>query len=505
MTELGKPGVAAVKWSVISTAARFGLQLFAQIILARTLGPEIFGLFAIGMVLLTFAGFISGFGFSWSLLQRDTLTDEDVRFAWTWQLLVGAVASLLLYLSAPWFAAYFREARAQQVIEWLSIACVLTAAASPATYLLQRDLNFRAIGVVQVASYALGYILVGVPMAYSGYGVKALVAAWLVQCVGQFVLSYAYKPHPIRPLFWYEGARLAASTGRSVFFTNVVNWTLNNIDRILIGRMLNAQFLGLYNLAYNLATMPNVLLLGSLQPAFLAAGARLQNDRQRLGRVYVQMLSSVLVLTIPAFVFLAAISPDIVRLLYGAKWEAAGRVLGILFLGIPAYVVWGLSTPVLWNTGRKNYEYGLQLPLIAVGAAAFYIAAPYGIQAAAGVASGLLLMRAMVISFAALKALGLGLNSVGHQLLRGLVLAAICAATALGGAHLAATLHSPLLSLISSTGLTFAVAASILVARPYVLGQEASEMLVRFIPALSPFVLRNRAPGPHALAGEQQL
>ena len=89
MSSLSQPGVSAVRWSVIASAARFALQLGAQVMLARMLGPDIFGLFAIGLVLLTFANFISGFGFSWSLLQRQELREEDIRFAWTWQLLAG--------------------------------------------------------------------------------------------------------------------------------------------------------------------------------------------------------------------------------------------------------------------------------------------------------------------------------------------------------------------------------------------------------------------------------
>jgi lipopolysaccharide exporter len=243
MGGLGRPGVAAVKWSAVSTAARFVLQLLAQVVLARTLGPDIFGVFAIGMVVLTFANFVSGFGFSWSLLQKTSLKDEDVRFAWTWQVMVGAITMVALYLLAPLLAQYFKEPRAQSVIEWLSLACLLTAAAAPATYLLQRDLNFRAVGLIQVGSYAAGYVAVGVPMALAGWGAYALVAAWLVQAAVQLVASYWLKPHPARPLLWYAEASNAIGTGRMVFLTNIINWMLNNMDRILIGRMLNAQAL----------------------------------------------------------------------------------------------------------------------------------------------------------------------------------------------------------------------------------------------------------------------
>ena len=117
MPSLGRHGVAAIRWSAVSTFARFTLQLSAQVLLARTLGPEVFGVFAIGLLVLTFAGFVSGFGFSWSLLQRSTVADSDIRFAWTWQLMVGLLTSVGVYLLAPLLAAYFREPRAQLVIE----------------------------------------------------------------------------------------------------------------------------------------------------------------------------------------------------------------------------------------------------------------------------------------------------------------------------------------------------------------------------------------------------
>ncbi len=490
---LSKPGVAAVQWSTVSSLLRFGLQLGAQVVLARTLGPEIFGVFAIGMVVLTFANFVSGFGFSWSLMQRGTLHEDDVRFAWTWQLLVGILTTAAVYLLAPALAAYFREPRAEAVIEWLSLACLLSAAAAPATYLLQRDLNFRAVGLIQVGSYAAGYVAVGVPMALAGWGANALVAAWLVQAAVMLATSYACKPHALRPLFWYAGARHALGTGQAVFFTNVVNWMLNNLDRVLIGRLLNAHSLGLYNAAYNLAALPNNLLLGALQPAFLAAGARLQNQRERLGRAFLQMLATVLVLGVPAFVFLALISADLVRLLYGPQWQEAGWVLGVLFLSMPAYVIWGLSTPVLWNTNRKLHECLLQVPLVLVGGAAFYALAGQGIRAAALVAAGLLVLRGGVLAHAALRALDLRWAQLLPEAGRGALLACL---TALGVwlGHMA-TVHydSAALTLAASGLLALVCVALPLSLRPALLGPSVIHMVLRFFPGASAFMHRSKS------------
>src|SRR5574337_504527 len=495
MGELGRSGVSAVKWSAVSTAARFVLQLAAQVVLARTLGPDVYGVFAIGTVVLTFANFVSSFGFSWSLLQRNVLHEEDVRFAFTWQVLLGLLTMAVLYLSAPALAAYFNEPRAKAVIEWLSLASLLAAAAAPSGYMMQRDLNFRAVGLIQIGSYAVGYLVVGVPMALSGWGVDALVAAWLVQAGVMMIANFAVRPHSLRPLFWYADAAHAVGTGRAVFFTNIVNWSLNNIDRIMIGRLLNAHALGLYNVAYNVATMPNTLLLGALQPAFLSAGARLQTDPERLGRAYLQMIAVVLVLVLPAFVFLSLVSSDLVRFLYGARWTGAAWVLGLLFLSIPAYVWWGLSTPVLWNTGRKNHEFLLQLPLLALGTIGFYLFAGRGLHAAAAVTALLLLGRAVVIGVAALQALHLRAAALLPHALRGLMLSALCVVTVRTAQYAVARFSMPLLSLMASGLAALAVLALLLIVRPQILGQETAGMLLRFFPQLSGVLARaNDAP-----------
>ena len=491
MSGLSQSGVIAVKWSAISTLARFLLQLVAQAILARTLGPEIFGIFAIGMVVLTFATFFSGFGFSWSLLQRITLCDEDVRFAWTWQLIIGLATMLAVYFLAPTLAAYFREPRAQPVIEWLSLACLLSAAAAPATYLLQRDLNFRAGGLIQVGSYLAGYVAVGVPMAILGWGANSLVAAWLVQVAVVLMASYILKPHSVRPLFWYAGAASAVGTGRAVFLTNIVNWMLNNLDRVMIGRLLNAQSLGLYNMAYNLAAMPNNLLLGALQPAFLAAGARLQSELDRLGRAYFQMLATIFVLVLPVFVFLALVSSDLIHLLYGSKWSEAGPVLSILFLSMPAYVIWGLSTPVLWNTGRKYHESVLQLPILALGALGFYGLAAQGIQSAATVVALVLLMRALVIGTMAFRALKLGFMELLPDIGRGMILSTLCAIGAKAGQAAVSGHETPLLSLAAATLMALCMLALVLAVRPQLLGTQSVTMVIRFFPRLAPLLRRS--------------
>src|SRR5215213_7279061 len=79
----------ALKWSAFTTVARFALQLAAQVALARMLGPGNFGVYGIGLAVLTFVGFLSGASFSYSLMLQPTLTRDDIRFSFTWQMMAG--------------------------------------------------------------------------------------------------------------------------------------------------------------------------------------------------------------------------------------------------------------------------------------------------------------------------------------------------------------------------------------------------------------------------------
>ena len=494
-SDLTRKGVATVKWNAAGTVARYGLQFIAQIVLARLLGPENYGLFAIGMIVLMFAHFLADFGFAWGLVQSQELNEEDVRFVFTWQLVSGTLVAAGLYAAAPWIAWYFSEPRVESIVQWLSAACVIHALAAPSTNLLRRSMDFRAINIIQIVSYSVGYLAIGIPLAYHGAGVWSLVAAWLVQALCALVLSFGRRPHSLKPLLWYHGASAQWNIGITVFATNICNWLLNNIDRIMLGRFVNPHAVGLYVVGYNLATTP-ALLIGSVQPAFLAAGARIQSEPHRLRRAYLSVVATIWVLIAPLFVVLAIVAPDLVSLLYGGAWESSGIVLAILALSMPAYVTWGMSTPILWNTGRKHYESMLQVPVLVAAAFAYYLLAGAGVVIVALITAGVLLARAVVITTVACRRLQIGARDLLASATRGSTMVLLAALGAYAGVELGHLAAMPQLggllgggvaglSLLAIAGLMF----------PQLLGPAVLEMLGRFHPTLPGWLLGQRVAG----------
>ncbi|HVL08423.1 MAG TPA: lipopolysaccharide biosynthesis protein, partial [Burkholderiaceae bacterium] len=443
--------------------------------------PENYGLFAIGMLVMTLSRFVSDIGFCWSLMQNQNITEDDIRFTFTWQLILGSLTALSLFVFAPQIAAYFHEPRVESILRWLSLASVITALTAPSTALLSRALDFRWINIIQVGSYAFGYLAIGVPLAFLGYGVWSLVAAWLSQALCALVCSTARRPYPLKPLLWYAGAPALWRYGLTVFLTNLCNGLMTNLDRIFLGRFLNAREVGLYVAGYNLAEAPNGLLVSSLQPVFFAAGARIQDDPARLRRAYLSLLATIWVLIAPAFVLLSFLASQLVALLYGRGWELSGSVLAILALGMPAYVTCAMSTPVLWNTGRKHYESLLQIPVLVLAAIALYAFAGKGAASAAAVVACMQLLRATVITTAACRRLGIGMRDLAPSAARGALLSVVVALGAYGGLSLggmagANTFGTLLSGATAGVGLLLAI----LLTFPFLLGEKVIHVLGQF-------------------------
>jgi lipopolysaccharide exporter len=506
----------AVRWSTATTLGRLLVQLGAQVLLARLIGPADYGVYALGLALLTFANFIAGSGFSHSLVLRPSVTPDLVRLAFSWQVAAGATCALALALAAPAFAALFRAPDLVPTLRWMALACLLSAGAGTALCLLQRALDFRRLGLLQLAAYGVGYLGVGLPLALAGWQAQALAVACVVQAAATLVLSLWVQPHALRPLWRDPGSGRAGhdlrsevlATGRRVFVTNLVNWVAANLDRLVVGRWLPAQAVGWYALAWNLAQIPTSLLVGAAQPALLASGTRVAGDPQRLARAWLPALAGCVVLLPPVAVTMALLASDLVGLLYGPAWAGTGPVLALMLLGLPAWTAWALATPVLWHTGQPWREATLQLPLLALAVVAWLMLAPRGALAVAGVSLALTHARAACTVAASLHRLGLRVVPLAGLLVRGGVLAAACGIAgwaALGGlpagepAATGPAWHAWRLAVGALGSATCGVL--LVLACPALIGPEAQDLLRRVLP---PGLVRRlrvdwlRAPGAQA-------
>ena len=432
MKNIGARSLSAVFWGTGGAVIRLLLQFGAQVVLARILGPEQYGLFAIGAIVIGFSNFFSDIGLAYGLIQKETVVDRDIRFVFTWQIILGTIVSLAIAISASSIATFFGDVRATEIVQALAIICLLNALAAPSLNLLKRKLDFRRIQIAQIYSFIVGYVLVGIPLALYGSQAWALVTAWLVQASVFLALSYSATRHPISLLVQYEGAKSLSGYGATVLITNLVNWLINNVDRVIIGRVFSSREIGLYATTYNMLYTPTTSLLGIIQPVFFSAAARASNRPEVVASSYRALIGAVAVFIFPAFVCLGAIAETFVLALYGTKWSEAAPLFRPLALAMPLFLIWGFTTPLLWTGGHASKEFRVQLPIAIVWIAACWLAAQRSVETVTWTVLGLFIVRCLVMVISAARTLNMETAPIWRAVRGGLIISPILGLTVFG-------------------------------------------------------------------------
>ncbi|MCC7101087.1 MAG: lipopolysaccharide biosynthesis protein [Rubrivivax sp.] len=425
---LGERSLSAVFWGAGGTVVRLLLQVGAQVFLARLLGPEQYGIFAIGATVVSFSACLSDIGLAYGLIQKADVSARDVRFVFTWQVILGLLVTLGVWSGAGGIAAFFGELRARPVLEMLSVLCLLNALTAPSLNLLKRGLDFKRIQLSQIVSYVAGYIVVGIPMALAGWQVWALVTAWVVQAALNLLLLYVGTGHALRPLLWYEQARAQTGYGGAVLVTNLINWVIGNVDRVIVARSFGSHDVGLYATTYNLLYNPTAAALGVVQPVFFSASSRLGDDAGRVESGYLTLVGFVAAIVLPAFAIVAVMAEPLILLLYGPRWADAAQLCRPIALAMPCFMLFGLTTPMLWTAGRPASEFQIQLPLALVWLTLCLLAATVSVQAVAWCVLALALVRCALVMATAVRLRGMAWRPLWQGVRGGLGMGAVVVA-----------------------------------------------------------------------------
>jgi O-antigen/teichoic acid export membrane protein len=415
--------LAAVKWNYLGVVARIASQLIAQIALARLLGPEAFGLFAVAFLVVMVGNILVEMGLGSALVQKKHITDNDVRFAFTWVVVAGLAMATMIFLLSGTIASYFHDPRVADITRGLIPVFIFQALAVVPLSLLKRDLAFKAVQGVQIASYLFGFLLVGVGAALLGAGVWSLVAAWFAQTLSSAIIFNLIRRHAMKPLFNMRDKALR-DYGARVLLTNMANWTIENVDNLLVGKIFGPTALGLYSVSYNLVRTPANHLVVTLQTVLFPASAQSQDNHDGLRRAYLTVVAGVALIALPAFGGAAAVSETVVDAFFGNKWIGAAPVLLPLALAMILHALMAVAGPVLWGQGAAGSELKVQFWVALALVAALLIAAQYSMVAVAWAVCAVYAIRLIWMTAVLMRHIHLPLEML-LRALRGGILAGV--------------------------------------------------------------------------------
>jgi len=430
--------------------ANFVVRLAALMILARLLGPRDFGL--VGMV-TAFTGVLTlfrDFGLSAAAIQRASVTDEQISTLFWINLFVGALLGLLSVAMAPVIAALYHEPRLIAVTAVLGAGFFFNAAGVQHGALLQREMRFTALAVINTVSLIVSTAL-AVAGAMAGYGYWALVAMTvaipLIGTVGSWIATAWVPGMPRRQV----GIRSMMRFGGTLTLNGLIVYVASNLEKVLLGRFWGVDAVGIYGRAYQLINIPTENLNSAASEVAFSALSRLQKDPSRLKSYFLKGYSLILTLTLPITIACAFFADDIVFVFLGPKWKATGAIFRLL---APTVLVFAIANPLSWLVSalglvRRGLKMSLFIAPIMV--AGYVIGLPYGPRGVAFAYSAVMMLWVVPVIAWSIHGTVISFRDIVLAVIRPLAASITAAVFAFGVHSLCGQFLSPLLRLVLET------------------------------------------------------
>lgn len=379
---LAKTAAVAVVWSVAASFGTQAVSFLVFVVLARQLTPLEFGVVALASVFLDLLTLIGRGGLTEVLIQRTTLDEEDKSTAFWNSLAFGLCGTVVLWLGAQAAGVYFHSADLAPVMRGLAIVCTLNVLGTVHEALLKREFGFKALAIRTLLA-ALVSGVAALAAAYAGWGAMSLV----VQRIVATVLLTGVMWWALRwlPTLRYSRQKAAQQLRMGFVLCGSALLSIGNqrIIDIVIGRLLGANSVGFFRIAWRGLDMLMQLGLSPISSVTLPLFSRLQSDPQALGAAYLRVARVTALVIFPVFIGSAIIAPEFIRLVFGPQWEASVQLMQILALGVVAMPMIWFKSNALIAIGKSRAVMWLNIIEFTLSVVVVIIACQWGVVGAA--------------------------------------------------------------------------------------------------------------------------
>lgn len=368
-------------WSVAGRLFQFFVGLAALTVIARWVGPEVYGVFALSWVIVGLADIVVSAAPTDTLVQRRALRAGHCNASFVGALALALAAWGLIAAGADTVAGWLGGGAALAAILPLRAATLpMNAAAAVPTALLMREQRFKAIAAAGAVAGVLAS-LAGIAAALAGAGIWSLVAMELVRQAVSCVLMFRFAG-------WRPGLRSGREDAKDLLGFNLNTWAAwglvyadGQLPRVLIAGSLGTEALGLYALAHRLFDQASAVLMVPAYQVLMPGMARVQADREAARRLADSILRAAAVIASPLYLGLAAVAGLLIPLMFGERWVAAVPVAQLLMLlGIRSSMS-TVQVAVMRGMGRPQWHFASAAMGLALTAALATAAVDYGLMA----------------------------------------------------------------------------------------------------------------------------
>jgi O-antigen/teichoic acid export membrane protein len=310
--------VSNTSYLLMSHVGRIGSQLIGVSIIARLLTPADFGTVAIAMVVSNLAGLLRDLGTGPAAIRSRDATPSFLGGIYTVQLTISMILAAAICVAAPLLATFYRTESLRSVLFAFSVVFPISALGSVHLIVLERNQRYRAISIIELASYVAG-LTAAAATAYLGFGVLSLAFQAVVNAAVQTVLVRSVAGVAIEPEH-PKHARSAASGSAAVTSFHLFNYVARNLDAAVAGRLATAGFVGSYSMATRIAQLPSQAIGMLLSRASIPMLSRAGQTRAELTRNICGVIDLAVWGSAGVCLLLASLRTSVTAVLFGPQW-----------------------------------------------------------------------------------------------------------------------------------------------------------------------------------------
>ena len=369
--------VVGLFWNAVQLVINRFFAFAIKLVLAKLLFPEQFGLIGMATVFTSFVQVFNDLGIGAALVQRKDSELREAHFHtafWTGVLWAAGIYLLIAFVVAPLAASFYDQPMLRSIIPVLSIGVLSSPVNLVHRAQLTKQMNFKKLAFISNSS-AIFSGLLALGLAFMGAGVWSLV----FNSVASFIISMPlyFRATGWAPKLIWEKEAFHDVFGFGIYTTGtgLMNNLINNLDYLLIGKLLSASALGVYTFAFVLTDTFRSQIMAMMNKVMYPVYGKKRDDPLLLKRYYLKVVKYNSIIIYPVMVLFIVLGEPIVSNFFGDKWSESIVPLKILALSVMVHMLINSHTPLIRGLGYAKLEMRLQFfkavflyaPLITLG------------------------------------------------------------------------------------------------------------------------------------------
>lgn len=372
-----KKAINGFKWNFLQQFSVQIINFTVQVILARLLMPEMFGLIAMLMVFISIGQTLMDSGMTSSLIRTENPSQLDYETVFWVNILVSLLVYSLVFIGAPYIALFYEQKILEDLLRIFAFVFVIRALIGVHIAKLTKEMNFKLQMQLQIPSSLIAGG-VGISLALQGYGVWSLVWLNLIQAsvltilvlwLVKWKLSFIFS----RKRFYYH-----FGFGYKLTLASLIDVIFNDLYRIIIGKFFSPKSVGYFNQAETMRLFPVQQISMVVEKVTYPLFSDLKND-EHLRYAYNITAKIMMFVTVPIMLTFILIANEGFRLLFGEKWLPAVLYFQILAIASIVRPVSSYSLNILKVKGRSDVFLKIEIMKKIIGVILIVMGFQFGI------------------------------------------------------------------------------------------------------------------------------